>query len=219
MSTYGAPTRTADDVLKSVQRRFGDESGVQLEDTDIWGWINEAQTVIVTKNRILKVKVTTPLIAGTSSYSFATLPRPIYAIDSLYIGGARIRNLSMSHAEESILAVDPTGVQEGYPEFWYEYAGEVIFWPKPSTGDTITLRYTARPTPVTSSSSPLSVPDDYFPEVVNYVLQQAYEMDENQPMMQAKGQQFEQSLAERGEYERTAQNMTYESITVLDDGW
>jgi hypothetical protein len=47
-------------------------------------------------------------------------------------------------------------------------------------------------------------------------MQQAYEMDEDFQNSAAKMQQFEAGLNEKSEEERTAQNMTYETITTYD---
>lgn len=214
MSTFGVPTRTVQDVFTQVKRKFGDESGVQLEDADLIMWINDAARAIVTENKILKVKATTPLVSGQAEYTFSSLTQPIYAIDSLLVDGVRVANMSVAQAEETISLSDPLGTEVGIPQVWYEYAGTVTFWPTPSADGTITLRYTARPAAVTLVTDTLPTPDDYFQDVVNYVLKQAYEMDENEPMMQAKGNEFEASLIKRGEAERTGQNMTYEVITV-----
>jgi hypothetical protein len=219
MSVFGPPTKTVNDVFRQVKRKFGDESGVQLEDNDLIMWINDAARAIITENRILKVTATTPLIAGQTDYTFASLTRPIYAIDSLLVGGARIKNMPMPQAEEFLTQNDPRGVEVGFPQFWYEYGGTVVFWPKPLEDDTITLRYTAKPEAVTTSADLLPLPDDYFEDVVNYVLKQAYEMDENEGMARMKSDEFATSLLKREEAERTSQFMTYETITVygLDD--
>lgn len=214
--TFGTPTKLVSDVMRAVKRTFGDESGVQLDDTDIIGWINQAQSLIVTKNGILKARATTPLVAGTAKYTLSGVSPKIHQLDSVLIDGRRIGNMSVAQAEETISQTDPAGDATGDPAFWYEWAGELTFWPEPSASGTITVRYTAEPATVTSSSSVLSVPDDYFTEVVNYVLKQAYEMDEDWQASQAKSQEFESSLAERGEEERTAQSMTYETITIYD---
>jgi hypothetical protein len=215
MSTFGAPTRTVQDVFTQVKRKFGDESGVQLEDSDLVMWINDAAQVIVTENKILKTRATTPLVNGQADYTFTTLTDPIHSIDSLLVNGARVPNMSVAQAEETISTSDPLGEETGFPAFWYEYAGTVTFWPTPNVDGTITLRYTARPGQVALPADTLATPDDYFMDVVNYVLKQAYEMDENESMMQTKGNEFEASLIKRGEAERTGQNMTYETITVF----
>lgn len=214
MSTFGPPTKTVQDVFAQVKRKFGDESGVQLDNADLIMWINDASQVIVTENKILKVRATTPLVVGQADYTFTALAQPIHAIDSLLVNGVRVGYMSVAQAEETISLSDPLGQEEGFPQVWFEYAGVVTFWPRPNVEGTITLRYTARPLPVALPADLLVTPDSYFPDVVNYVLKQAYEMDENEAMMQRKGSEFEQSLLKRGEDERAGQQMTYETITV-----
>lgn len=216
MSSFGVPTRTVTNVMTAVKRIFGDESGVQLEDNDIILWVNQAQQAIVTKNGILKAKATTPIVAGTAVYSLAGVTPRIYQIDSVLIDGRRVPNMSVAQAEDMISENDPAGAESGDPSVWYEWAGELTFWPKPAANGTLLVRYTAAPASVTAATDLLGVPDDYFNEVVNFVLKQAYEMDENQAMMQLKGQEFDASLAERSEESRSVQTMTYDSITVLD---
>ena len=212
---FSTITRTVGEVMLSVKRKFGDESGVQLEDSDIVAWINDAQEAIVTKNKILKARSRITAMEGQASYTFPN--ENIHQIESVLYNGRRITNMSTAQAEEVISETDPEGVEQGEPQFWYEWAGELTFWPIPNIGGSITLRYTAKPAKVDGGSTTLlSVPDSYYQDVVNFVLKQAYEMDENESMMQAKGQEFEASLAARGEEERTAQSMTYDTITIVD---
>ena len=40
-------TKTVSDIATDVKRTFGDEAGVQVNDTDIARWINSAQIEIV----------------------------------------------------------------------------------------------------------------------------------------------------------------------------
>lgn len=213
--SYGAKTRLVSEVLTAVQRQFGDESGVQLENADVIRWVNDAQDVIVAKNKVLKAKSTTVSVSGQAAYTFPS--DNIHQIESIHYNGIRVPNMSFPEAEEHIFQADPTLVITGDPMLWYEWAGTFTFWPAPSDVKNIDLYYTQRPTPVTQISDVLSVPDKYYQDVVRYCLQQAYEMDEDMANSQAKAQQFDASLNEKSEEERTAQNMTYEKITVYDD--
>ena len=43
-------TKTVQDVLLSVKRQFGDESGVQVTDSDIVRWVDDAQREISMNN-------------------------------------------------------------------------------------------------------------------------------------------------------------------------
>lgn len=214
--SYVSPTKTVQDVINNVTRVFGDEAGVQLSNNDIIRWINEAQREINRQNAVLQQVATTTLNAGQAEYTLSGITPPIYEINSLLINGRRIGNISVSQAEESISLADPESEETGAPQFWYEWANTITFWPVPSTAGTIKIRYTAVPTDVASDGDTLTLPDEYFMDIINYVLKMAYEMDENPEMMQLKAGEFSQSLAERGEQYRNAQHMTYPTMTVYE---
>lgn len=212
--TIGSKTRLVSEVMTAVKRQFGDESGVQLEDADIIRWINDAQDTIVAKNKVLKAKSTTPAVAGQAAYTFPS--DNIHQIESIHFKNYRVPNMSFPEAEEHIFAADPLSTASGDPVLWYEWGGTFTFWPTPASDDNIDLYYTQRPPHITQGSDVLSVPDKYYQDVIRYVLQQAYEMDEDLQNSQAKQAQFEAGLSEKSEEERTAQNMTYETLTTYD---
>lgn len=212
--SYSPPSRLASEVMTAVKRQFGDESGVQLEDADLIRWINDAQDVIVAKTKVTKAKSSIAATANQASYTFPS--ENIHQIESIHYDSNRIPNMSFPEAEEYIFSADPEQVAFGNPVLWYEWAGTFTFWPAPDATKNIDLYYTKRPTRVTTGTDLLSLPDKYYQDVVRYVLQQAYEMDEDLGSAQAKGQQFEASMNEFSEEDRTAQNMTYNTITVYE---
>jgi hypothetical protein len=212
--SYSAPTRLVSEVITAVQRQFGDEAGVQVDPNDIIRWINDAQDVIVAKNKVLKAKSTSSSVVGQAAYTFPS--DNIYQVESIHYKGYRVPNMSFPEAEEHIFSADPLNVVNGDPQIWYEWAGTFTFWPTPSTVENIDLYYTQRPARVTSTVDTLVVPDKYYQDVVRYVLQQAYELDEDMANSQVKAQQFEDSLNNMSEEDRTAQNMTYSVITTYD---
>ncbi len=215
--SYGPPTKTIGDVYNQVKRVFGDESGVQITNDDIARWTNEAQVDISSQNQILPAIATLPVLANVGTYSLSSITPKIDSIASILLDGRRVGNIPISQAEESISLLDPESYEVGAPQFWYEWAGEITFWPTPGQNYTLTLRYTAEPTDVTTTSSDvLSVPDECFSDVCNYVLMRAYEMDENAEMMALKQAEYSASVAERGETERQAQTMTYEKTITYE---
>ena len=137
--TYSSPTKTVGDVYSAVKRTFGDEAGVQLTDTDIVRWINEAQVDISKQNQILQTTATLPVTSGTATYSLTSVSPRIDTIASLLLDGRRVGNIPISQAEESISLADPTGTETGAPQFWYAWGGDVTFWPKPNQNYTLTL--------------------------------------------------------------------------------
>jgi hypothetical protein len=206
-------THTVSEVITAVKRQFGDESGVQIDDTDIVRWVNEAQEVISNKNKVLKAKGTTSSVANQSSYTFPA--ENIQQVESIHFDGMRIPNMAFSEAEEYVFNADPTASLSGIPVIWYEWAGTFTFWPMPNEVKDIDVYYTRRPAVVTSAST-LDVPDKYYPDIIRYVLQNAYELDEDPQNSQIKQRQFQESLNELSDEERTAQNMTYATITTYD---
>lgn len=215
--SYSNPTKTVGDVYNYVKRVFGDESGVQLTNDDIARWINEAQVDISKQNQVLQTTATVNVIGGTATYSLTSVTPRIDSIASILLDGRRIGNLPISQAEESISLADPEGIETGAPQFWYEWAGDVTFWPKPNKNYTMLIRYTAQPATVTTTAGDvLSVPDECFTDVCNFVLMRAYEMDENAEMMALKQAEYSTSVAERGETERMSATMTYETNITFE---
>lgn len=208
-----AATHTVDEVFIAVKRQFGDESGVQIDDTDLLRWINEAQEVISNKNKVLKAKSTTSSTANQAAYTFPA--QNIQQVESIHYDGMRIPNMAFAEAEEYVFNADPTASLTGIPVIWYEWAGTFTFWPTPNDVKDIDVYYTRRPTAVTTGST-LDIPDKYYPDIIRYVLQQAYELDEDLQNSQIKQKQFESSLNELSDEERTAANMTYSTITTYD---
>lgn len=215
--SYSPPTKTVGDVYNQVKRAFGDESGVQLTNDDIARWINEAQSDIAEQNQVLQATATLTTVPNQATYSLSAVTPRIDSIASILLNGRRIGNIPISQAEESISLADPEGLEVGAPQFWYEWAGDITFWPKPGQAYSMLIRYTAEPTDVTTSTGDLlSVPDECFTDVCNYVLMRAYEMDENPEMMAVKQAEYSTSVAERGESERQAATMTYGTATVYE---
>lgn len=212
--TYSPSTRAVSDVMRNVERAFGDESGVLLEQDDIVMWINDASDEIVKRNRMNKAISTSSSIVGQSDYTYASLN--IMQIESIHYGGQRLPNMSYAEAEEQVIGQDAVAGGTGEPALWYEWAGTFTFYPVPPTVQTIAIYYTAQPTHVSGPTDILPLPDKYYNDIVTFVLQKAYEMSEDWQAAQFKGQQFDASLLNIGEEEREAQNMTYDSITVLD---
>jgi hypothetical protein len=215
--SYSNPTKTVGDVYNQVKRAFGDESGVQLTNDDIARWINEAQVDISKQNQVLQQTATVNVIGNTATYSLTSVTPRIDSIASILLDGRRVGNIPISQAEESISLSDPEGTETGAPQFWYEWAGEITFWPKPNKNYTMLIRYTAQPTTVTTTATDLlSVPDECFTDVCNFVLMRAYEMDENPEMMAVKQAEYSTSVAERGETERQSATMTYETNITFE---
>lgn len=210
--TLRPTTKKLSDLLQEIKRLFGDEAGVQINDNDITRWANEAQMSIVTANGALKAKSTLPSVVNQGTYTFAGLN--IQQIASLHYDGQLIPNTPFAEAERLLMLKDlQQATPYGTPEMWYEWAGEFTLWPAPAAVKDITIYYTAYPAVLTGDpSQALSMPDKWYPAIVNYIMSKAYEMDEDHQASQVAEQRFQTSLNMQSGEEREAQDMAFPVI-------
>lgn len=217
--TVGPTTMTAQNVLDHVKRQFGDEAGVQVTDQDIFRWINTGQLEILNKNPVLKARATTTIIKGTGEY---LLPNDVHSIQSLRYDGVPIEYVNYQTAQEQIDEQDPKRQLTGTPFMWFEWAGTLTLYPTPDKDltDGLVIDYYRMPTSVIQATDSLSIPDRYYNSLVHYVMQQAYEMDEDWVASGNKASQFEASVNTLANEENYIERKTYPVITVLpEDGW
>lgn len=206
-------TKTVSDIATDVKRTFGDEAGVQVNDTDIARWINSAQIEIVSKNQILVADATTPSIASQYEYDVSGLN--IQNIHSVHYNGKKLLGVSFVDFEDKYLSDDPNRSQSGVPEVWARWGNALTLYPTPSSsGDNIKIYFFAVPATVTAPSDKLSLPDNYYPRILEYVLAQAYEMDENFAASDNKLNRFDSNLVGMMGDENAPKQDTYPVITV-----
>jgi hypothetical protein len=207
-------TYKVSDVADIVKRTFGDESGVQVTDADILRWVNAGQIEIVSNNQVLKAVGTKLSVKDQYAYSLSA-DMDIQYINSIHYDGVKLAFKSFHDAELYLESEDPQRTVTGTPIFWYEWAGEISLYPTPSESDKeIKVYFNPLPAKKTSLTDDLSLPDNYYNRLVEYVLAQAYEMDENFSAYQMKREQFQNSLMGMSNDENQAQVDTYPTITV-----
>lgn len=213
----GPSTKTAQNIIDRVKRQFGDESGAQVTDADIIGWINSGQQEINRQNRIIKSTATTNTVIGTRTYTFPS--QRIMHIEILKYNGRPIDYMSFNEAQEYITVNDPNNIQTGPPVYWWEYGGELELYPTPDAVGELKLYYVAYPEDVTIGSDTLTIPDSYFDTLLQYCLSQAYEQDDDWTGSAQKQQQVKESLGTLAEDGQRYGRQYYPMITELDDEW
>lgn len=210
-------TKTVQNVLDRVTRQFGDESGAQITTADIIMWINSGQDEINRRNRIIKGTATTPTVIGTRNYTF---PSPkILEVQALHYDGRPLQYRSFNEAQEYILKSDPEFVKSGTPFMWYEWGQDLFVYYTPDAVGTLSLYYVGFPADVDSAGDTLSIPDQYFDALIQYCLEQAYELDDDMSGAAAKRQQVNESLTTMANDAGGYQRGYYQTITELDDGY
>lgn len=217
MSNYRAITKTANDIGVDVKRAFGDEAGVQITDSDIIRWVNQGQREILINNQINQAYSVTDVNPGQTDYPLTDLK--ILQIRSIHINGRPLEYRSFAEAERYVMQVDPTKLASGSPVMWYQYGGMVKLYPAPDTytAGGLQVYYVKDFTEVVAISDLLSIPDEYFNRLSEYVLAKAYELDDDSQSSQFKLEQFASGLASMQERESGQGMDVYPSITVLPD--
>lgn len=210
-------SKRVSDIATAVKRTFGDESGVQVSDADIIRWVNEAQTEIAMSNKVLKGRSVRDLVANTGFYN---LPDNVLQIESIHVNSVPLTPKTLTEMEATVLQRDPKRTEQDItPQYWWEYAGGVEFFPVPSTGAVggITIYFVRSPVDTQSASDMLGLPDKYYQTMINLVLAKAYELDENFEAVTLKVQQAANSLSTFVNEEEQAAHRRYPSIVEVED--
>lgn len=210
-------TKTANEIAVYVKRQFGDESGVQITDADIYRWLSSAQLQVVAKIAPVQAIATTDVVAGTREVDLSMLP--IHQIDSVHFEGRFIPQVNFAEAEQRIYTSGANPNTADSAEFWYSYANTLYLFPVPSRSITggLSIHFIKMPTPVLTGTDLLSIPDKYFDALCSWILSKAYELDEEFDQAANYRQHFENQLLEQNGEERSMANMTYPVITYLGD--
>jgi hypothetical protein len=217
-------THAVNDVVTDVERQFGDESGVQVTPADIIRWINKGQREIANENYTINAtKASTDVIQGQDTYPLRTDPNltNILKIRSVRYNGQAMQNITFEEAENFVINTATTPPAYGIPTVWWEDAGDLHLYPIPTDGlvGGLMIHFTTIPKSVSSVGDLLDIPDEYYNALLQYVLQQAYELDENFQASQVKQSQFEKSMGILSS-RTTAQDNTFPTITLdPEDSW
>lgn len=212
------------DIKTRVKRQFGDESNVQINDNDIVRWINDAQRfVVMQSDNLLQKSATADLIASQQDY---TLPMDLLILRSI---SQRIdisqpyfpmTGLSLQEFDQRIGGWDGGSVNKGTAGYYCVYGSLIKLWPIPqaSLSAGIKIYYSRIPTDVVVDSDTIDLPLMYHNAVVNYCLQQAYELDDGSwDAAKLKSSQVLTDIQMNKGRENRNPTGTYGRITVLPE--
>lgn len=202
------------DVVTRVERQFGDEASVQINEADIIRWVNDAVREISTANDLTQATGTMNSVVGTNTYDF---PSDLMSIRAIYYDNQKLQSYSKAEYDEYINESDPNEVQSGTPFLYTRWGGSFVLYPKPDSVKVIKLLYLQLPGQLGDTAAIIPLPDIYFNRVVEYCLQQAYQTDEDWEAATQMSGQFEDGLMKLKERETATNVEYYPSITVLPD--
>lgn len=213
-------------IKVDVKRLFGDESGVQITDADITRWANKALSLIVQENDgLLQAKAVADLIANQQSYTppvnMLTIKRIRVKRDT-DLSYFKIEGMSYQEFDEYIDGWEGTYYGTSpIPSVYMFYANEIHIFPIPTSTVVggMEILYTRRPVELVADGDIPDVPEEYHDIIIDFVLQQAYEMDENWEAVGNKSVQVTTGIQSNRHREDTMTQESYPRITVLAEDY
>jgi hypothetical protein len=182
----GNGTMTVADIVIRVNRVFGDESAVQIQQADIIRWINDAQREAVMQHEnLLPKEGTLDTVANTATY---TLPADCFTLGAVYLRQSTsssyymLRSFSRERMDSSIDGWQGPDYGTATPQVYTRGAdGTITLFPTPDASVTggLRLSYSKYAPDVVNTTDDISIPAYYYGYVEQYCLMKAYEMDED----------------------------------------
>lgn len=204
------------DVITRVQRQFGDEASVQINDADVMRYINDCAKEMAVQNDLGAAVASQSSVVNQNLYS---APADMLAIRTIYYDNLKLDFYPRPEYDQYVNANDPNETNAGIPFLYTRHVNDLLLYPKPSTVGTIKIWYFQRPTEVALTTDELPFAKEYHLRIVEYCLQQAYQTDEDWDAADRMKGQFDDGMTRLKQLENTSDEEYYPTITVLaDDG-
>lgn len=208
-----------DDIIKRVQRQFGDDVQAQITIDDIVRWVNDACLEIATSNSANQsmAKGAAAVTKGKNDY---ILPTDLLTLRAVRANGFKLVKTTFEQLEER-----PDYLPEavGEPLTYYVYDDTIYLYPTPSeTLGNLDIYYVKAPAKLvaTDLEAVPEVPTSYHPRIVEYCIAQAAELDDDIGHYQLKMAQFKENLLSlKGNAETPESDSYYPSITFIGEGY
>ncbi len=212
------------DVKTRVKRQFGDEAQVQISDADIIRWANDGQRHVTMNNETINQKTGfADLVSGQQSY---TLPTDLFVLASLSIKYTsensyyHIEGMTVIEFNKYLNGWDGTGISgTNRPYVYHKYSNTVRLFPTPANNvvQGMKLDYARYPIDLANNADDIDLPFEYHSVIVDYCLQQAYELDEDWQASQAKAGQVASTIHKNRDRELWGNQEVYSLITILPE--
>lgn len=212
------------DIIKRVQRQFGDDVEAQITQEDIVRWINDACLEIVSNNATNQGTLAgqTDVVAGTAEY---VLPSDLYKIRGVRVNGKVVQATTYEQLVNTNQGAysDTNSPVEGTPQWYWVQDYKINLYPQPNVSlGTLDVMYIKRPDlmDVNLPTRQPDVPAEYHPRIVEYCIGQAMEADDNLQGYQIKMGEFDRNLTKlKQNSEQPESEGVYSSITYVQDAW
>jgi hypothetical protein len=198
------------DVIRQVQRIFGDSFEVQINVTDIKDWANEAMMQIVRQAETNQ---------ASASFTYGPTTDGVTLPDQ-FIGEKRVTFNAIALEKTTVNELDDIGVSPsdtaGSPSKFYTWGKKMYIWPMPPTAVTngLVMWYIEAPARVDDTNVQLPIPLVFHQDVVRMCLIRARELNEDYEQARVLKAEVDANL---GQVRYDQENRARETFPVIRD--
>jgi len=198
------------DVVKQVQRLFGDNFEVQIKVDDIIDWANEAMMAIVRQAETNQASASFTYGPTTDG---VTLPVQFIGEKRVTFNGVPLEKTSINELDD--IGVLPTDIA-GTPVKFYTWGGKMYIWPAPAASLTngLIIWYVEAPARVDDVNIQLPIPVVFHMDVVRMCLVRARELNEDYEQARILKQEIDANM---GQVRFDQENRARETFPVVRD--
>lgn len=172
------------DIISRVKTTFGDEAGVQVTDAKIYNWLTDAVREAGAQDANLLQSIASGTVSSSSNK--IAWPTDLLTFQALYIEDKKVPYFTVQQLDQAGINWYNQDQIRGTPIAWTRMGADIYVFPLPDKTLNYRILYSKNPVAITSSSSPIDLPDYYFNYLVDFCLMRAYEMDEDWEAVAAK---------------------------------
>lgn len=185
------------DLATQVKRRFGDQIGSVITDTDIIAWVNEGCLEIAKQTKVNFLETSTTVTAYLAASSLIPISNGITVeyvkFDDVFLD---IKDYRLFEGNLAVVGRPQWYYQQGFSS--NSYALKLYPAPDASMGTSvIKLGQQSSPTVVTALIDTIPIPVTFHPDLMNFCLVRAHERNKDWQGMDKATQAFNAGLTNR----------------------
>lgn len=207
-------------IILSVQRQFGDESGAQITRSDIIRWVNDAQIDITRKTECLQIHAETDAIKNDGSYD---VPFDFIRLRRVTYKGKKLSRVDLEELD-NIAPEREADSSSGSPAVFYVWGRKLWLHPNPSTGGegVLDIYYVKMPEEVVSDVDVPEIPSHLHEDIIRFCLIRAKELNEDDEKAQALMHEYDGRMAFSRDEITNPEIESYPAVRDVDSeygGW
>lgn len=203
------------EIIQRVRSTFGDTSAVQIADTLLFQWIDDAVSELAFSLDFNQAQAKTDIILDQNEY---VLPPKTFRIYSVLYDGVPLAPMSIEEYTQYMGSGKCGATAAGY----LVWDGKIYLAVKPdkNISQGMHLFYSVLPDRVTGHSEIPDLPPEYHTRIVVYCLAQAYLLDNDSAQYSLMMNQFKVEMAGAKDKKVDSDIGTYPVVLITEDyGW